>query len=318
MRSVRLLLTAALLAPAVGCTWLKNQTGGLRPAAGNLDEVESVRLVNYLNTQAGHLRSLEYDDIRVHVSGRDVPIPANLSGSLVAAQPRNFRMVGKPMVAGGKVDLGSNDDQFWIYVQIMSDPAFYRYATHADFQSGRAPLPGNVPFDPEWVMQALGMTTLPATNDYTVRKDGKDGGTYTLSWPAAGPGGTRVTKEVVFDAQAATGARPQVRRHLIRDGRNKVVASAEVKTAQSTVVVVKAVQPGGIDRVTVQYPTRVVLRWEEQEFEMDLDLKRAQVNQFTPDNPARRDEFARLFTRPDDLYRNANPIDLAGGFAPAR
>ena len=72
--------------------------------------------------------------------------------------------------------------------------------------------------------------------------------------------------------------------------------------------------------VPAQYPTRVVLRWEEQKFEMDLDLrnKPARVNQLTSDNAARQGEFAHLFQRPDSTYRGTNPIDLAGGFGPAR
>ena len=86
----------------------------------------------------------------------------------------------------------------------------------------------------------------------------------------------------------------------------KLMASAEVKATHP-------VGPG------VDYPTRVVLRWEEQRFEMDLDLRArpAQVNKLTSDNAARSGEFAHFFTRPDALYR-MNPINLAGGVAPAR
>ena len=54
----------------------------------------------------------------------------------------------------------------------------------------------------------------------------------------------------------------------------------------------------------VQHPTLVVLRWEEQKFEMELDLKTGTVNEPPTDEQARR-----LFTRPN--HAGVTPIDLA-------
>jgi hypothetical protein len=299
MRSARLLVCAALLAPAVGCTWLKNHTTGQPRPTGEVPDVQPAQLVDYLNNQAAALQSLEYEDVSVQVSGRGM-MTANLQGNLAAARPRNFRLVAEPRVAG-KVDLGSNPELCWVYLKFPGDEPFYGYATHADFQSGRAQLPGGIKFDPDWVMQALGMTTLPPDGQYAVKKSQRDR-TYTLSWPATGPGGQPVRQEVVFDADTATDNRPQVKKHLVWDDRTrKPIASAEVKAAQTV--------PG----LPAQYPTRVVLRWEEQRFEMDLDLRHrpARVNQLTPDNAARQGEFAHLFRRPDATYRGTQPKDLA-------
>ncbi|MBX9583361.1 MAG: hypothetical protein K2X87_23920 [Gemmataceae bacterium] len=299
MRSARLLVCAALLAPAVGCTWLKNHTPGQPRPTGEVPEVQASQLVDHLNIQAGRLQSLEYEDAEVQVSGRGM-MTINLQGNLVATQPRYFRMRAQPKLASGAVDLGSNPEQCWVYLKAPGDEPFYGYATHADFQSGKAQLPGGIKFDPDWVMQALGMTTLPPDARYEVKKSQKDR-TYTLSWPATGPGGQPVRKEVVFDADTATDNRPQVKKHLVWDDRTrKLIASAEVKAAHPT-------GTGG------QYPTRVVLRWEEQRFEMDLDLRQrpARVNQLTSDNAARQGEFARFFARPDSTYRGTSPIDLA-------
>lgn len=309
MRSVRLLLTAAALAPAVGCTWLKKHTEGTRPSAP-AGEVDATRLVQYLNDQARYLQSLEYDDVSVRVTGKDLLVPANLGGSLVAAQPRYFRMVLQPRVVSGTIDIGSNPDQCWLYMKLPSNNPAYVAATHADFQSGKAELPGGVKFDPDWVMQALGMTVLPADGQYTAKAYTRDrvygDHVFVLSWPGTGPGGQPVRREVVVGTEGYQDGRFQVRKHLIWDERGrKPIASAEVKSSQP-------VGPG------VEYPTRVVLRWEEQRFELDMDLrgKPAAVNKLTSDNQARQAEFAHLFTRPDALYR-MNPINLAGGTEPA-
>ena len=53
----------------------------------------------------------------------------------------------------------------------------------------------------------------------------------------------------------------------------------------------------------------MVLRWEEQKFEMELELKTGKVNDPPTDEAARR-----LFNRPN--IPGANPINLAGGEVP--
>lgn len=333
MRSFRLLLAALLLAPGVGCAWLKSHgwADGRGPKpSGPIEPVAADQLVNHLNDRAADLRSVEYD-AAARVSGKGIPIPVTLDGDLAAAQPKSFRMVAKGKMAG-KVDLGSNDQQFWVYVEVPREEPYFRYASHADFQAGRAPLPGGIPFDPDWVMQALGMTALDPAAPYeqvdharlphmerpklrpgeagmpnpgppsvskTVPINTRDR-TYTLRWPTATPAGRRVLKEVVFDADQATGTRPQVKRHLMKDeATGKVIASAEV------VAVGTAAGPPG--RPDVRYPTRVQLKWPEQDFSMDLDLRAAQVNRLGPEQMAGR----QLFDRPDRLYQQVSPINLA-------
>ncbi len=76
----------------------------------------------------------------------------------------------------------------------------------------------------------------------------------------------------------------------MRGANGKVICTAEVKTA-------KTVKVDGTDPVTnrqfvVQYPTRVVLKWEEQKFEMDMELREARVNpQLSPEQI--QSEFTR-------------------------
>ena len=126
--------------------------------------------------------------------------------------------------------------------------------------------------------------------------------TYTLSWPAATPAGMAIRKEIVFDADDATGTRPQVKRHVVRDAKGKVICSAEVKAART--IQAGAAEPRSGPPPVVQYPTHVALRWEEQKFEMDLDLREAQVNQHLT-----ADQSRQLFTRPN--ISGATLINLA-------
>src|SRR5439155_20547163 len=138
-------------------------------------------------------------------------------------QGHNFRMTGSGRALPIKLDLGSNPDQFWLYLQAPGDQPRYVYASHADFQSGKARMPGGIPFEPDWVLQAFGLVPLSETNQYdqmpqtagrratgdvqpaavnSVPRNEKER-TYTLAWPARTPTGQAVRKEVVFDADPA-------------------------------------------------------------------------------------------------------------------
>jgi hypothetical protein len=243
-----------------------------------------------------------FGDARVTAKEGLVTYPS-LRGDLAAVQPRNFRMRGEGGMVAAKMDLGSNSDQFWMFLDAPTTRPMFVFASHSDFERGIARLPGNIPFEPDWVMQALGMTTFPTTANYEVKQDDK-ARTYTLSWPATTPTGLPIRKEIIFAADDADSSRnqPQVKRHVIRSAAGKVICFADVKEA-------KTVPVGGADPRTghpliVQYPTHVVLRWEEQRFEMDMLLRSAQVNpQLSPE------QLQKHFSRP--TIQGAPAVNLA-------
>ena len=312
MNRLRLILVAAVLGlcPLVGCEWMKQHGigknfGGNGGGRGPLPEVKPEALVSYLNERADRLQSITNANVRMVAVDRSglVPTPpVTLSGDLFAVQPRNFKLTGNGGLIDIKMFMGSNDQQFWVYAKMPTvDQPMYVYASHSDFEAGKARIPGGIPFEPEWVMQTLGMARFPATDQYKVQPDNRNR-TYTLSWPATTPNGVSVVKEVTFDADAATGTRPQVKKHVIRDTKSKIICYAEIKEA-------KTVQTGATTSsgqpLAVQYPTEVVLRWEEpQKFELRLEMLSAQINQ-----PLTQEELRRHFSRPN--VPGATPVDLA-------
>lgn len=299
MTRFRLLVLVAVFAPLGGCKWLDDLKGGGggRPpkGTGELPPVEAERLVNFVNMRAARMQSLTAD-VRITASERGMRLPATLTGRLAAQQPKNFRLRAKALAA--ETDLGSNPEQFWVYFDAPPRP-LYVYASHSDFAAGKAQLPGGIPFEPDWVMQALGMMPLPAQppkGEYSAPPPDQKARTYTLRWPAVTPNGVAVVKEVVFDGDPATGNRPQVKRHLVRDTKGNVICSAEIKSA-------KTVDLNNDPQQAVQYPTRVALKWEQQKFEMDLDLSDAKVNALTPG------DAGAMFRRP--TIASVPAIDLA-------
>ncbi|MBA4186856.1 MAG: hypothetical protein C0467_02440 [Planctomycetaceae bacterium] len=313
MCHLRFLLVALLLAPSAGCSWLRN-TAGIGQQANNnhgaVQKVSAEQLVGYLNIQASRLNNISYGEVTVSAKEGDgirgalkeMAYP-NLRGNLSASQPRNFRMVAKGGLVDVKVDLGSNPDQFWVYFTAPQVQPMYVFASHSDFEAGKAKIPGNMPVDPDWIMQALGMTTFQTGLPYTATADER-ARTYTLSWPTTTPNGVPIRKEIVFAADDADAVhnQAQVKKHLIRDTKGKVLAYADVRSA-------KTVPTGGNDPQSgrpyvVQYPTELLLRWEEQKFEMTLKLDAGRVNgQMTPQ------DNKRLFDLPN--IPGATPVDLA-------
>ena len=93
-----------------------------------------------------------------------------------------------------------------------------------------------------------------------------------------------------------------MKKHILRNAKNAVIATAEIKAAQTERV---GIVKGTELPAAIQYPTHIVLKWEDPRFEMDLNLDKATVNQSANDDPSRRG----LFARPE--YKGTPAIDLA-------
>jgi hypothetical protein len=297
MRPLHALLVVALLAGAIGCSLIDK--GPDSHSNTTIQKMPADRFVTYLNERASRLQAVNAD---VRFTAHDGLLSMSLHGDLSAQQPRNFRMTGTGNV-GGRADLGSNSEQFWIYVDAPTQKPLYVYASHTDFEKGIAKLPGGIPFEPEWVMQALGMHIFPPNLRYNEPAINTSERTYTLSWHATTPSGMTVLKEVVFEADVAREGKPQVKKHVIRDTKNnKVICYAEVKSVKSVPI------PGPDPRsapLLVQCPTQIVLHWEIQKFELDLSLTNVQVNQRFSEEQARR-----IFSRPPE-FPGAPGVDLS-------
>ena len=109
-----------------------------KAGSGPLPEVSADVFVNFLNERADRLKTIEFNDTRMRVSGKGIPVPATLDGNLAAAQPRYFRMVSSGRIASAKLDMGSNPQEFWVYVAAPGDTPMYVFASHSDFESGKA------------------------------------------------------------------------------------------------------------------------------------------------------------------------------------
>jgi hypothetical protein len=230
MRNLWVLCGLASVLVAAGCAdskWALFRNHQSTPRASANPKADD--LVAYINGNARQLRSIQcpYLDMTCRQGIQQF----GLRGQMVCEQPRNFRLVGTA-VAKTEVDIGSNKDEFWYYIARAEPPTLVHCAYSSLAQGVRVPFP----FQPEWIMEALGMAELPPDRYQLVTKEK----TYELIRESVSQG-QKVQKVTIFSRDPSS---VQVREHALRDARGKDICTAQILDAQSVgnIVVPRKVQ----------------------------------------------------------------------------
>lgn len=274
----------------MGCESLKPKPKP--PGPGPAPEVGGVpspaSLVSYLNKQADRVAVLESNDISIvtHVQGKRMP---GLTGFMVCEKPRNFRLTGDA-IGTQYVDIGSNNDQFWFWVKDGDAPLYF--CNYSDYDRGvKLPLP----FQPEWVVQALGMAKYDPNGRYRVEQKGA---TYELIEETTLQG-QPARKITVFNARNVSPDQPQVMAHIVQDARTgKTICQATIKRMR--VAGYRTPQGEG----SAAYPTEVVLEWPSEQLSMTMKIGKATINQ-----KVTNEEASRYFSLPN--WQGIKRLDLA-------
>lgn len=80
-----------------------------------------------------------------------------LSSSIAVERPSRLRLRATTTITGPEVDIGSNDERFWVWARRNDPPGVYT-ATHAAFAASNARQ--QLPIDPAWLVDALGLPTI--------------------------------------------------------------------------------------------------------------------------------------------------------------
>ncbi len=293
-----------------GCTWLdkiRTRPDGAATATGGVTPARAEQLVERLNQNAQAVSVVRYDDVSITLDGPDVPVGGGslANSSLIAAKPRLFRLNAGKNIRRDLLQVGSNEQEFWLYGDVPGQDKMFLVCAHKDFPKAANKLP--VPIDPDWALLALGLigtdpdVSLYKADTNTRRRE------YTLTRDVTAPGGRKLERTTVFAADVPTGDQPLVKRHVISEpGGKKVVATADVLSVYRL--------PGNEQ---AEVPTKMVLEWPEQKFKMTLRMQTPVVNE--PLDPARVQEW---FGRPATDTRPQNLADVtfqptARGAAPA-
>jgi hypothetical protein len=148
-----------------------------------------------------------------------------------------------------------------------------------------------LPFQPDYLLEALGMGHYGQPEDYQVVTKGNS---VELIADDVSPAGQKVQKVTVFNRSPNRNGIHHVVAHILRDANGKEICGAYIKELQQ-------------DRVSgAVLPRQVNLIWPAEQLELKMKLDEVMVNQ-----QFEAQRSARLFTRPK--LPNVPSYDLARG-----
>ena len=221
--------------------------GAPRPRWAEDPQVEEI--VDHLNRNVDKLQAWRANSVRIRANN----LP--LSGTLAVERGRHLRLVVNS-IAGNEVDMGSNDDLFWIWAKRMPPPE-YVYCRHEHTEAVRQAM--GIPFEPEWLMQALGVSPLTTTDtkleiEPTARQ-------ARLVQQVMSAHGHPLRKVILVDLP-----RGVILEHSVYDYNGKPIAVARLDDHQ-------------LDKASgVVMPRRVKLDWPQSDMSLVMNLGQIEVN----------------------------------------
>jgi hypothetical protein len=251
---------AALLlmgASGSGCNsmglWHSRDNGGV--GAIPSEKPTSVDLVRFLNGNAEKIQVLECHAVTLDAKQGYQTSPT-LYGDMICQKPRNFRLQAK-FASNPEVDLGSNDQEFWYWIG-RADPHVF----HVNYKEMANVKEMPFPFQPDWVLEALGMASLDESKTY---KLGSTDAEWLLEEPAVSPQGKPVRKVTVFNKGTTRGTTPQVTAHRLLDENGNLIYSATILEVQQD------------PETRAVLARKVVLSYPKEKMEMKMTIGEARV-----------------------------------------
>jgi len=302
MRFILVGASLGLLSLGCGSFNMKPNGGGSAPPVGWDHKPKAEQLVAYLNQNGQSLQSIEAKKVFLtakqnneHVGGLEGFLACQKAARVGTAP--NFRLTAQAL-GSDEVDIGSNSDEFWFWIKRSPQPYVFHCA-YVDYPAvaKRGAMP--FPFQPEWVVETLGMATYDPAAKYEVSESSK---TYDLVQRTQSAKGDEVTKVIAFHKNPRAGA-SQVAGYFLYQptGNTKkpydLLCSAVVDDSQVVAV------GGGKSAVL---PSKVRLSCPKESMELTVELGKVQVNV-----PFDRERSSVLFTR--RTLGNYKSYDLARG-----
>ncbi len=154
------LLAVVILATGGGCAMMPPGAAlpplpVVLPPNANLQQV-----IDAVNANSGRIHSFSTN--QAELSGPAFPV--TLRGVNIAFErPRRLRIRAGTSITGTELDLGSNDDLFWIWVRRNEPPAVY-YCRHDDFATCAARQ--LLPLEPALLIEAFGVAGFDSADQH--------------------------------------------------------------------------------------------------------------------------------------------------------
>ena len=107
------------------------------------------RTIAVVNANSAKIEQLQSTGATLKVPG----VPA-LRGSVSYERSQRFRLIADTSLTGVELDMGSNDQEFWMWVKRNRPPAVY-FCRHDEFHNSA--VRDVIPIDPAWIAEAIGV-----------------------------------------------------------------------------------------------------------------------------------------------------------------
>jgi hypothetical protein len=286
-KSMASLLAVTVMLSACGATcqrqMMMNPFAAPGPAAPQvlLEGATRDQIVAAVNQNSSRIQSITATGVTITIPDM-LGLPL-LSGNMAAERPGRFRLTAGT-IAGQELDIGSNDDLFWMWVRRNQPPAVY-FCRHAQFANSN--IRQFMPIEPSWLLAAMGIVDIdPASVIDGPVPSARGQGTVELrSWLPSASG--RLQRITVVDARRAW----VVEQDIYDLSGTTLIASARADSHRYY----EREQVSLPDRVTIQFPTA--------NLRMTINLGPVQINQLAADR-------GQLFALP--TISGSQPVDLGG------
>jgi hypothetical protein len=218
------------------------------------------QIIAAVNQNSARIQSLT-------VTGATITIPGTLglpilSGNIAAERPGRFRLTAGTAISGQEIDLGSNDELFWMWVRHNQPPAVY-ICRHEQFASSS--IRQIMPVEPKWLLAAMGMVDIDPANVFDGPHPHGNGTVELRTWLPSTSG--NLQRVMVIDARRAW----VVEQHVYDPSGKTLLASAIAESHQY------------LEPQLVSLPQRVAISLPTANLNFKIELGGVQVNQLTGD-----------------------------------
>jgi hypothetical protein len=224
-------------------------------------------------------------------------------GRLAMERPRNFKLE-LSSVGSKKADIGSNDEEFWFWVQ--NDERKIYWCNYDDVESSSLA----VTYQPDWIIGALGLKPITPEEAAKIKvQSGDVQGTTALVFPPTKNGAETSTRMIIV-----WNHNRRVKQHRIYQGSvptpKGLLAQAEVSRFAEFV----AGNEDSTEAKKCYLPERVTLEWKQDQLTLDAWLKKESDGQFDVKvNQFDSSRSAALFVEPDEGQQRVNLAEMSRG-----
>ncbi len=245
---------SVVILSASGCrshAWLR-RSGGDPPPIAFSALPSPTEAVSAVNANTARVQSLQTQGASVSIPGAP-----SVGAEIALERPRRLRMRAKTQLLGPELDLGSNDELFWLWAARLPDSSVF-YARHDQFANSKARQ--MLAVEPAWLIEALGLVEIDPAS--VLEGPFADGGDRIKLRTTLATGGGQYTRLLILHKHYAW-----VLEQHVYDERGQLIASARNSGHEYYTV----------DGVSL--PKRIAVEMPQSLLKLQLDIDRWSINQ---------------------------------------